>query len=222
MRFSLAGIAGLTWSQLAEAATTAEALGFYGFYASDHLLTPGPGPTTITPSSSEHLDALTAVAALAGHTRSLRLGTMVVGNLFRHPVILAKVISTIDHASGGRVELGIGANWRRAECDIYGFPFPPLQERLGRLENTLQIITSLWGRERTTVEGGYHELSDAPFLPKPLQQPWPPIIMAARTTRRCVWRRSTPTSGTGSAPYRTSGSGRRDWTPFAANREKTP
>ena len=73
MRFSLAGIAGLTWSQLAEAATTAEALGFYGFYASDHLRTPGPGPTTITPSSSEHLDALTAVAALAGHTRSLRL-----------------------------------------------------------------------------------------------------------------------------------------------------
>ena len=56
-------------------------------------------------------------------------------------------------------------------------PFPPLQERLGRLENTLQIITSLWGRERTTVQGGYHELSDAPFLPKPLQQPWPPIII---------------------------------------------
>ncbi len=177
MRFSLAGIAGLTWNQLAEAATTAEALGFYGFYASDHLLTPGPGPTTITPSSSEHLDALTAVAALAAHTRSLRLGTMVVGNLFRHPVILAKVISTIDHASGGRVELGIGANWRRAECDIYGFPFPPLQERLRRLENSLEIITSLWGRERTTVQGGYHELSDAPFLPKPVQQPWPPIII---------------------------------------------
>lgn len=177
MRFSLAGIAGLTWSQLAEAATTAEALGFHGFYASDHLLTPGPGPTTITPSSFEHLDALTAVAALAAHTRSLRLGTMVVGNLFRHPVILAKVISTIDHASGGRVELGIGANWRRAECDIYGFPFPPLQERLRRLENSLEIITSLWGRERTTVQGGHHELSDAPFLPKPLQQPWPPIII---------------------------------------------
>ena len=177
MRFSLAGIAGLNWSRLLEAATAAEDLGFHGFYASDHLLTPGPGPTTITPSSLEHLDALTAVAALAGHTRTLRLGTMVVGNLFRHPVILAKAVSTIDHASGGRVELGIGANWRREECDIYGFPFPPLQERLGRLENTLHILTSLWGRERTTIQGGHHELSDAPFLPKPLQQPWPPIII---------------------------------------------
>ena len=177
MRFSLAGIAGLRWDQLLEAATTAEELGFYGFYASDHLFTPGPGPTTITPSSLEHLDALTAVAALAAHTRRLRLGTMVAGNLFRHPVLLAKIVSTIDHVSGGRMELGLGANWRREECDLYGFPFPPLKERLGRLENTLEIVTSLWGRERTTIRGGYHEVSDAPFLPKPLQQPRPPIII---------------------------------------------
>ena len=177
MRFSLAGIAGLTWSQLLEAVTTAEELGFYGFYASDHLLTPGPGPTTITPSSLEHLDALTVVAALTAQTQTLRLGTMVVGNLFRHPVILAKVVSSIDHASGGRMELGLGANWRRAECDIYGFPFPPLKERLRRLEDTLHIITSLWGQERTTIQSEYHELSDAPFLPKPLQRPWPPIIL---------------------------------------------
>lgn len=177
MRFSLAGIAGLSWNQLVEVVNTAEELGFYGFYASDHLLTPGPGPTTIVPSSLEHLDSLTVLAALAGHTSSLRLGTMVVGNLFRHPVVLAKVVSTIDHASNGRMELGIGTNWRRAECEIYGFPFPPLRERQKRLEDTLRIITSLWGQERTTIQSAYHEIRDAPFLPKPLQQPRPPIIV---------------------------------------------
>ena len=177
MRFSLAGIAGLSWGQLVEVVCTAEELGFYGFYASDHLLTPGPGPTTITPTSIEHLDSLTLIAALAAHTRNLRLGTMVVGNLFRHPVILAKVVTTIDHASGGRMELGVGTNWRREECETYGFSFPPLRERQKRLEDTLRIITSLWGQERTTIHSEYHDISDAPFLPKTLQQPWPPIIV---------------------------------------------
>lgn len=188
MRFSLAGIAGLSWNQLVEITSVVEDLGFYSFYASDHLLTPGPGPTTIAPSSVEHLDSLTLIGALAGHTKRLRLGTMVVGNLFRHPVVLAKMATTIDHASGGRMELGLGTNWRREECRIYGFPFPSLVERQKRLEDTLRIITSLWGEERTNIESEYFEIRDAPFLPKPLQKPWPPIIVggASDETLRLV------------------------------------
>jgi alkanesulfonate monooxygenase SsuD/methylene tetrahydromethanopterin reductase-like flavin-dependent oxidoreductase (luciferase family) len=117
------------------------------------------------------------IAALSGHTRRLRLGTLVLGNLFRNPAHVAKIITGLDHASGGRVELGLGANWQQRECLAYGFPFPPVGERLRRMREALQIITALWSGSPSTINGTYYSIDEPVFEPKPLQQPHPPIIL---------------------------------------------
>lgn len=172
MIFSIGGSSGVTWKDLLEVTHAAEELGFYGFYPSDHLMqVQQRGP------SAARLDAPTMLACLAGHTRTLRLGPLVLGNLFRHPVITAKMFSTIDHATDGRVELGIGASWSPEEHRAHGFPYPPFKERLGRLQESLAIITGLWTQDRTTVEGRYYQVHDVPFEPKPVQKPYPPIIV---------------------------------------------
>ena len=180
VRFSLTGSTGLGWAQFREAASTAEELGFYGFYPSDHLLLPGRA------DSDDYLDSLTAIAALAAHTTTLRLGVMVAGNVFRHPVILVKIATTIDHASGGRMELGIGAAWAEEECAVYGIPFPPPAERVARLRDAVKVIKGLWTQDLTTLDSEYYPLRDAPLSPKPLQRPHPPIIVggAGRSTMR--------------------------------------
>jgi F420-dependent oxidoreductase-like protein len=172
MIFSIGGSSGVNWKDLLEVTRAAEELGFYGFYPSDHLMqVQQRGP------SAARLDAPTMLACLAGYTRTLRLGPLVLGNLFRHPVITAKMFSTIDQATNGRVELGIGASWSPEEHQAHGFPYPPFKERLARLDEALQIITGLWTQERTTVEGKYYQVHDVPFEPKPVQKPHPPIIV---------------------------------------------
>ena len=170
-RFSLTGSTGLGWPQFVEAATTAEQLGFYGFYPSDHLYLPGRAP------SDDYMDALTGIAALAPLTSTLRLGVMVAGNVFRHPVMLTKIATTIDHASSGRMELGIGAAWDEAECLIYGIPFPPPKERVARLRDAARVIKGLWTNDATTLDSPYYPLKAAPLFPKPIQRPHPPLIV---------------------------------------------
>ena len=178
MRFSLAGSFGLGWSQFLEAATIAEELGFYGFYPSDHFMMP-PGRENASRGyvGDQQHDSLTMIAALTGHTSRLRLGTLVLGNLFRNPSLVAKMINGIDHASNGRVELGIGANWQDLECDAYGFPFPPVRERLRRLREALTVITALWSAEPGSFKGDYYSIDTPVFEPKPVQKPHPPIIV---------------------------------------------
>jgi alkanesulfonate monooxygenase SsuD/methylene tetrahydromethanopterin reductase-like flavin-dependent oxidoreductase (luciferase family) len=92
-------------------------------------------------------------------------------------VITAKMFSTIDHATGGRAELGIGASWAKHEHLAHGFPYPPLKERLARLEESLGVITALWTQENATFEGKYYQLRGVPSDPKPVQKPYPPIII---------------------------------------------
>lgn len=178
VRFSLAGSFGLGWKDFLEAATIAEDLGFYGFYPSDHFMMPAgrdaPGRGYV--GEQQH-DSLTMIAALTGHTSRLRLGTLVLGNLFRSPSLVAKMINGIDHASGGRVELGIGANWQEEECLAYGFPFPPVGERLRRLRESLTVIRGLWTGNPESFEGDFYSYASPTFEPKPLQTPHPPIIV---------------------------------------------
>ncbi len=159
-----------------------EAGGFDGFLRADHYRAMGdepglPGPT----------DAWLTLAALARETSRIRLGTLVTSATFRLPGPLAVMVAQVDQMSGGRVELGIGAGWYEREHTAYGIPFPGVGERFDRLAEQLEILTGLWRTpvgETYSWAGEHYRLVDAPALPKPVQQPGPPIIVGGRGPKR--------------------------------------
>jgi F420-dependent oxidoreductase-like protein len=172
---------GATYDDLLTVAQTAERLGFDAFFRSDHYLGMGtdglPGPT----------DAWTTLAGLARETSRLRLGTLVTSVTFRLPGPLAIQVAQVDQMSGGRVEMGIGAGWFAAEHEAYGIPFPPDRERFDMLEEALAIVTGLWSTpmgQRFDFAGRHWTVRDSPGLPKPVQQPGPPIIIGGFGKRR--------------------------------------
>lgn len=122
------------------------------------------------------------LGALARETDTIRLGTMVASATFRHPGPLAISVAQVDEMSGGRVELGIGAGWFEKEHAAYAIPFPPLRERFDRLAEQLKILTGLWTTRpgRHDFAGGHYPVTDSPALPKPVQEPHPPIIIGGR------------------------------------------
>ena len=157
-----------------------EAVGFDAFFRSDHYLAMagdgGPGPT----------DAWVTLAALARETERIRLGTLVSSATFRWPGVLAISVAQVDAMSDGRVELGLGAGWFEEEHAAYGIRFPALGERFERLEEQLAIVKGLWTTpvgERYSFTGRHYALVDSPALPKPLQQPHPPLIVGGAGTR---------------------------------------
>jgi F420-dependent oxidoreductase-like protein len=172
---------GATYDQLVAVARLAEELGFDGFFRSDHYLnmggTPGPGST----------DAWVTLAAIARETSRIRLGTLVTPVTFRLPGLLAIQVAQADVMSAGRVELGLGAGWYEAEHTAYGIPFPPTGARFEMLEEQLAIITGLWTTpvgETFAFDGKHYQLADSPALPKPGQQPRPPIIIGGGGPKR--------------------------------------
>jgi F420-dependent oxidoreductase-like protein len=167
-------------AQLA-AAQAAEAAGFDSFVRSDHYLGFGgarlPGPT----------DSWVTLAGLARETAQIRLGTMVSSATFRLPGPLAISVAQVDAMSGGRVVLGIGTGWSADEHEAYGIAFPPLGERFDRLTEQLEIITGIWATpfgESFTYTGRHYQLHECPGLPKPTQQPHPPIVIGGTGERR--------------------------------------
>ncbi|MFR9774790.1 LLM class F420-dependent oxidoreductase [Micromonospora sp. MS34] len=173
---------GASYDQLLAVARRAEETGFGAFFRSDHYLKMGsvsgePGPT----------DAWTTLAGLARDTARIRLGTLMTAATFRLPGPLAITVAQVDQMSGGRVDLGLGAGWYREEHDAYGIPFPPLGERFDRLEEQLAVITGLWETPAGTTfdhPGKYYPVSDSPALPKPVQQPRPPILLGGTGPKR--------------------------------------
>jgi alkanesulfonate monooxygenase SsuD/methylene tetrahydromethanopterin reductase-like flavin-dependent oxidoreductase (luciferase family) len=120
-------------------------------------------------------------------TSRIRLGTLVTSATFRLPGLLAISVAQVDVMSGGRVELGLGAGWNVPEHRAYGVPFPPTKERFDRLAEQLAIVTGLWSTpvgEHFTFRGGYYDLLDSPALPKPTQDPGPPVIIGGYGKRR--------------------------------------
>jgi F420-dependent oxidoreductase-like protein len=175
---------GASYDQLLRVARHAEALGFDGFFRSDHFLAMEgdglPGPT----------DAWVTLAGLARETTRLRLGTLLTSATFRLPGPLAIAVAEVDAMSGGRIELGLGAGWFDDEHHAYGVPFPSTGERFERLEEQLAIVTGLWSTPpgtRFSFSGRHYTLVDCPALPKPVQRPRPPVIVggggAVRTPR---------------------------------------
>lgn len=165
---------GASYLDLLAMAQTAEALGFGGFFRSDHYLRMGagaglPGPT----------DAWVTLSGLARETTTIRLGTLVSSATFRLPGPLAITVAQVDQMSGGRVEFGLGAGWFEGEHLAYAIPFPPITERFERLREQLQIITGLWSTPPGSsfdFDGRHYRLQAAPALPKPAQAQIPIII----------------------------------------------
>jgi F420-dependent oxidoreductase-like protein len=173
---------GATYDDQLRVAQTAEAAGYDAFFRSDHFLAMGgasgePGPT----------DSWVTLGAIAVQTSRIRLGTMVTSATFRLPGPLAIAVAQVDDMSRGRIELGLGSGWFEAEHTAYGVPFPALGERFDRLTEQLEIITGLWGTlpgERFSHAGAHYTLTDSPALPKPVQQPHPPIIVGGKGPKR--------------------------------------
>jgi F420-dependent oxidoreductase-like protein len=173
---------GASYDDQLRVATTAEAAGYDAFFRSDHFLKMGdvsgePGPT----------DSWLTIAGLARETSRIRLGTLVNSATFRLPGPLAIAVAQADEMSGGRVELGLGAGWFEAEHAAYGIPFPGLRERFDRLTEQLEIVTGLWGTlpgDRYSFAGEHYTVTDSPALPKPVQQPHPPVIVGGHGPKR--------------------------------------
>lgn len=162
------GQEGVTWPQWKALAGSAERLGFQGLFRSDHYASLFP------PGKSRSLDAWAVICGLAAITTRLRLGTLVSPVTFRHPAVLANLVTTADHISGGRVELGLGAGWNQNEHTAYGFIFPETAQRMELLAEHLEIIHGVWSSDNPV---GTAVRVEQPRVPRPVQQPHPPLIM---------------------------------------------
>lgn len=164
----------VTYEQVKEIWQEAEKLGFYSAWDFDHFA-PIRGDF-----EGPCLEGWTTLAALAEATETIRIGTLVTGNTYRNPALLAKMATTIDQISKGRLYLGIGAAWFEKEHLAYGFPFYTARERAERLDEALQVITRLWGPAPRTFKGQYYSIQDAPWNPPNVQQPHPPIVIGGK------------------------------------------
>jgi F420-dependent oxidoreductase-like protein len=166
------GQEGVSWAQWLDLARACEQHGIPALFRSDHYVNlDGTHPERAA------LDAWGTLNALAAVTSTLRLGTMVSPASFRHPSVLAKLVVTADHVSGGRVELGIGAGWHEREHQAYGFPFAPTRVRMDVLAEQLEVITGAWGAGPFSFHGEHYALDDLDAQPKPVQRPHPPLII---------------------------------------------
>jgi F420-dependent oxidoreductase-like protein len=173
------GQEGVTWDDWVALARATEELGFEALFRSDHY-----GPV-VGERELGSLDAWATLAALAAVTERIRLGTLVSPATFRHPSVLAKSAVTVDHISGGRVELGMGAGWNEAEHRRYGFLFPRTGERMDVFAEQLEIVRRSLGTEPFSFDGEHYRLEDANPRPKPAQSRLP-IIVGGRGRSRSV------------------------------------
>jgi F420-dependent oxidoreductase-like protein len=174
------GQEGVGWDEWVALAAACERAGLDGLFRSDHYL------SVIGDRGRVSLDALTTLAGLAAITQRVRLGTLVSPVTFRHPSVLAKSFATLDHISGGRAELGLGAGWNEDEHAAYGIPFPALGARMEMLEEQLAIVHRQWTDDEVTFSGRHYALVGCPAQPKPLQRPRPPIIVGGSAGPRSI------------------------------------
>lgn len=172
------------WQRTVEVARQAERLGFESIWLFDHF------HTVPKPTDELTFESFTSLAALAAVTSRVRLGHIVICNGYRNPALVAKMIATMDVISGGRMELGIGAGWKRDEWMAYGYGFPETRERLAALADGLGVIGAMFAPGRTkhaTFEGEHAHVKNAINLPKGLQQPRVPIMVGGNGPN-VTWR----------------------------------
>jgi len=170
----------MPWSEVAGRARFADEVGFDGIWGFDHfqpMYGEGPG---------ECFEGSTTLAAWSGITENVRLGLLITGMTYRHPAVYAAEAITIDHASGGRLELAYGAAWFDKEHLELGIPFPPLKARVDAFEEAVQIVRGLLTTDAFTFEGEHFQVRDATLNPRPVQRPHPPIWIGASGEKRMM------------------------------------
>ncbi len=150
------------WGDVLEVSRHAELTGWDRLYVADHFMSNDES------ASGPMLECWSVVTALAMAVPRVRIGTLVCGNTYRHPAVLANQAATADVVSEGRIVLGLGAGWQQNEHDAYGIALPPVGERMDRFAEACAIVRSLTTQERTTFEGEHYVLRDAPMEPKPI------------------------------------------------------
>ena len=171
------GQEGVTWDDWVRLARLAEEQGLEGLFRSDHY-------TAIIRPDADALDAWTTLAGLAAITNRIRLGTMVSPATFRHPSVLARMAVTVDHISGGRVEVGMGSGWYEREHDAHGFPFLDARQRFALFAEQVEVVVRSWTEERFDHDGLAYRLRDQLALPRPVQKPHPPLVLGGRVKPR--------------------------------------
>ena len=189
MRFGFWASSKGDWDHILAVSRAAEASGWDGLWLPDHFMPPEGGYDDESPDGDPELltnhECWTLLAALAVAVPRVRIGAMVTGNTYRHPAVLAKQAATVDHISGGRLVLGLGAGWQENEHRRYGIPFGTVRDRADMLDEACEVITGLFNNERTDFNGVHYRLQGAPLVPKPLQDPLP-IMIGGRGERRTV------------------------------------
>ena len=170
-KMELAGIDGAEekWRTAVDIAVRAEELGYDSIWVYDHF------HNVPKPAQEAVFECWTTIAAISQRTSRVRLGQMVGCNGYRNPGLLAKITSTVDVISGGRLDWGIGAGWYENEYRGYGYAFDKPKDRIGMLKETVEIVKSMWTEQETTYDGKYYKLHRANCDPKPLQKPTPPV-----------------------------------------------
>jgi F420-dependent oxidoreductase-like protein len=170
----------VTWDDWVALAHACEENGLEGLFRSDHYA------SVFGVFTRGALDAWSTLAALAASTERIRLGSLVSPATFRHPSVLAKAVVTADHVSGGRVELGMGAGWNEPEHAMYGFSFQEQSVRLERFAEQVEIVHRQWTEDTFDFEGRHYRLEACRALPKPVQDPHPPLIVGGSAGRATV------------------------------------
>ncbi|MGO9058517.1 MAG: LLM class flavin-dependent oxidoreductase [Candidatus Binataceae bacterium] len=167
--------------KLREYAELAETLGYYSVSFGDHLYVRVPhlswGPQV------PHLECFMTLSSIAASTRRVRLAPLVAVIPFRNPALLAKMTSTIDQISGGRLIAGLGSGWFREELEAYGFGAPTDRERIDRMDEAIRVLKAMWTQDEPSYRGRYYAIDKAYNFPKPLQKPHPPIMIGGAGTR---------------------------------------
>ncbi|MFT3892279.1 MAG: LLM class F420-dependent oxidoreductase [Anaerolineales bacterium] len=164
---------------LANIARTADEAGFSSLWVMDHFFQIGdPARSSgLGPAEDEMLEGYSTLSYLAGVTKKVTLGTLVTGVVYRHPGVLVKTVTTLDVLAGGRAYFGVGAAWNERESRGLGVPFPPVKERMERLEETLQIAKQMWSGNVGTYNGKHYQLAETLCNPQPISKPHPPIMI---------------------------------------------
>ena len=171
-RFGICTDQNMTWDKTVERWQLFEKLGFESAWLCDHLIQPSR-PT------GPYFEAWTLLAGLAAETSKIRVGILVTSNTFRYPQIVAKMSTTIDHISNGRLEIGLGAGWYEPEHTMFGIPFPETKELVSRFKEAVQVVDLMTREDTSSFDGQYYQLKDATSRPGSVQKPRPPLVLGA-------------------------------------------
>ena len=176
LQFGIVRNQNMDWDPLLHHVRFFEELGFDSIWFCDHMQRPSR-------PDDPCLEGWTTLAALSALTNRPRLGLLVNSNTFRNPTLVAKMALTVDQISGGRLEVGLGAGWFEPEHERFGFDFPATGELVSRFKEGVEIIDQALRQDTISYDGTYYQVAEAPFRPRPVQQPWPPLTLGAHGPR---------------------------------------